>query len=219
MKPISIAAQVCTKAQPPVMATSPASAPLPAHGGWKGGKENGRARQVVGRCSNTTQQYPFTGTRLFPAFAIHTASHPPTHHPHHTPAMMRSHTTTPMVIYSCNMDTSSVEMVAAAADMVVLTAMAAEMAEKPTRGPRMALVDPGLNPAAGAGHTNGRVGYTHSERMDGFGRPRIQSASQRGCIKQASKCKCVWCHPAPACRRRRQTHHTSQTRGGTLPAG
>lgn len=45
------------------------------------------------------------------------------------------------------METSSVDTVAAAADMVVLTAMAAEMEEKPTQSPRMAVVLPGLKPA------------------------------------------------------------------------
>ncbi len=119
-----------------------------------------------------------------------------------SPAMMRSQTTTPSVRYWCSMDTRSVDTVAAAAEMVVLTAgeagalkkserrlgcmcssrrwapegqcaampaaagtsapriaqrspaMAAEMDEKPTQGPRMALVEPGLKPAGGQGQVS-----------------------------------------------------------------
>jgi hypothetical protein len=43
--------------------------------------------------------------------------------------MMRSHTTTPSDQYWCSMEMSSVEIVAAAAEIVVLTAMAAEIEE------------------------------------------------------------------------------------------
>ena len=46
----------------------------------------------------------------------------------------------------CSMAASSVLSVPAAAEMVVLTAMDALMPEKPTKGPRMALVEPGLKP-------------------------------------------------------------------------
>ena len=70
--------------------------------------------------------------------------------------MMRSHTTTPRVAYWCSMDTKRVETVAAAAEIVVFTAIAALMLLKPLKGPRIALAEPGLKPA-GRGRGSARA--------------------------------------------------------------